>query len=284
MVVLILYLLVITAGRTWAATNSSQANQYCLKCHSAQGLQVVKDNRPISLYINPALYRGSIHGSNACSTCHANIKKYPHDPLTRPGELATQVEARCRSCHADIVPAVNKSIHNVYGVKCADCHGQHQIYKKEDFRSTVYSHNITLTCTNCHNGEVKESYAESFHGKAVSLGSLKAATCVSCHSGHAIYAASSPNLTSTCARCHLFERLNYGQGAEHAPLKPHGPGKPVYWTLKFFTWLTIVVIVVLILHIELELFHKLRQTGREDHKLAAASYVAAPEKEAEANE
>ena len=66
-------------------------------------------------------------------------------------------------------------------------------------------------------------------------------------------------IPSTCAQCHLYPRENFAKGKEHAVLAPRGPGAPMYWTLKFFTWLTILTMIALILHIEVELFGKLRR-------------------------
>lgn len=108
------------------------------------------------------------------------------------------------------------------GPTCVSCHGIHNILSVEDPASPVYPTHVVKTCAKCHSDadymkkfnpsltvDQYEKYRTSVHGKKNAAGDSKAATCVSCHSNHLIYAVKDPrspvSLTSvptTCAKCH----------------------------------------------------------------------------------
>jgi len=274
---MLLCLIFVMAGTTvaFAAENTGNfTNETCLQCHGAKNFSVEREGKTKSLYIAGKEFEQSIHGTNACTTCHASITSIPHKNVVYGQELAFQVAEQCEACHADINVDYRASVHGQLKAKgeqtalCADCHGSHDVRKKEDPKSLVHRNNITRTCTKCHDGEVAESYAESFHGKAVYLGSTGAATCADCHTGHRILGPEDPkstvskaNLPETCAKCHFKAQSNFAKGKEHWTFEPSGPGAPMYWTLKFFTWLTIITITLLIIHIELELLRKYKEAA-----------------------
>ncbi len=245
---------------------AQQKNDYCFRCHNARGLSYYgPDGRAESININRDIFKKSIHATNGCPSCHLGFDKYPHPAGIVPGrELTRQVNQRCAGCHTTPGAENTTSIHAREDVLCSDCHGAHGIFKKENPASTVSFRKIPQTCGNCHQGEIMESYHESFHGKGVKLGSTRTANCVSCHSSHGITAVTDPqspvssqNLKVTCAKCHYIARDNF-TAPEHWTFQNEA-GKPMYYTLKFFTWLTIIVITFLILHILLELYGKRRR-------------------------
>lgn len=241
----------------------------CLRCHAAQGLNAKDGNEKISLYVNEQDYRASAHGTNACTSCHTDIKDYPHVGAAK-GQVRTElVYDNCQKCHENTSKMFAASAHAKKSegrtrAYCADCHGKHNIFKPQQPASLVYKTNIPHTCTKCHNHEVAESYEESFHGKAVILGSKKAASCVDCHGYHDIVSQTetvSPvnkaNVATTCGKCHAKTVAGFSEGKEHFVIERGGPGEPAYWTLKFMVWLTIICNVVVVLHMLMELRRKL---------------------------
>src|SRR6185436_11242597 len=73
---------------------AGMANDDCLQCHSDKTL--TKTNaagKEISLFIDPAKLAASVHKTNYCASCHADLKpEHPDDNLA-----AKPVD--CRLCH-----------------------------------------------------------------------------------------------------------------------------------------------------------------------------------------
>lgn len=250
--------------------DAQKLNQECLKCHdqhaSANGS---------GAYVDAAEFIKSVHATLACTACHEDIRANVKHGKSGARELAKKVDLSCRKCHMDVAGVYDQSSHGKLFLAgketalCSDCHGNHNIRKANDPKSWVYPLNSPKTCGKCHDPMYEKTYAESFHGRAVSLGSLTAATCVSCHGSHNILGPSDPkstvnkaNIPQTCAKCHLQARGNFAKGTEHAELKSQGPGASTYWTLKFFTWLTISVVTLLLIHMEMELWRRYHDIGK----------------------
>ncbi len=259
---LALTLALLSQGAVLAATETDA----CIACHSDEDLSITFDGQKISLYVDPEAYQSSVHGAFPCTACHSEIDGIPHSNPIYGDELSIAVSKSCQNCHRDISDEFSSSIHASVGVTCADCHGSHSIERVDSPTSTVYRTNLDDLCAKCHSGEVIESYRESFHGKAVSLGSQEAATCTTCHGTHDIRPFTDPesrvseeNLPTTCAQCHGEANANWTKGKEHVTRAPTGPGAPMYYTYKFFIWLTLGTITVLVVHILIELYGALRR-------------------------
>ncbi len=249
----------------FAGTPASAVNDQCLSCHSNPNFSVERGGQKVSLFVDKSAFDASVHGTNSCTSCHQNEKEFPHI------KTGTTAKDSCNLCHTD---ATNKFLTSDHGksnqVSCNSCHGPvHGIKSSTDTIAPTNRQNIADTCSSCHQGRVANSYAASFHGRAVYLGSEKTATCVSCHGSHDIFGPDNPastvakaNIPETCASCHIKAQPNFANGIEHFELKPDGPGAPMYYTFKFFTWLTIITITLLIIHIELELFRRYKEIGR----------------------
>lgn len=250
-------------------------NEGCLRCHGAQGLKKLVNGEKVSLYVEEPEYLTSMHGTMKCTICHTDIVDYPHVGARSGKELREAVNNRCQECHNDVAPIYQKSAHGKAMKRgsetalCRDCHGKHDIKKTHDPESMVFKNNIPETCTRCHDDHVKHSYEESFHGKAVILGSSKSASCVDCHGSHDLLGQNDPkspvnvaNIPDTCAKCHYKAQENFAVGKEHWTLERGGPGEPMYWTLKFFVWLTVSTIAFLIIHMELELYRKYKDADK----------------------
>ena len=196
-------------------------NDDCLACHGDQTLTHDVNGKPVSLFVDPAKFKDSIHGSMfQCVDCHTDLKTSPHE--TTPAKVS------CATCHADEQSAYERSFHakaikdgDSHAATCVDCHGSpHELLPASDPKSRVYHANIPATCGTCHGQKfVMEasghsdqpfvSYETSVHGRAVAAGSEKAAVCTDCHGTHEILAAGDPkssifkfNVPLTCAKCH----------------------------------------------------------------------------------
>lgn len=165
--------------------------------------------------------------------------------------------------------AYQSSVHGNFD--CVVCHLDFKAapHPKVDFRDFQIKAN--KYCLNCH-PKIEESYNESFHGKAVNLGSAKAATCSDCHTSHNILGPNNTNSTvnkdniaKQCARCHGGNAYkNFANGTEHYLLKKDGPGTSniMYYTVKFFSWLLFVVISLLFIHMMMELYRNFKNAGK----------------------
>lgn len=182
-------------------------------------------------------FKKDIHFQNglSCADCHGG------DPSAKEKEAAMDVKkgfvgvpkpadipAMCGTCHADLQEDFEKGIHgnalknNVKGPQCVSCHGIHNILAVKDKSSPVFATNVTKTCSKCHSDaaymqkfnpglpvDQYEKYLTSVHGKRNAEGDTKAATCVSCHSNHLIFAVKDPRspvspmkIPATCSHCH----------------------------------------------------------------------------------
>jgi predicted CXXCH cytochrome family protein len=114
--------------------------------------------------------------------------------------------------------AFKESVHAAAGLECASCHhGQ-----AAGAYTPIPRGAIPATCAACHSDaaymrrfdpqvrvDQLSQYLTSAHGRALSKGELRVATCTDCHSSHLIVRvrdARSPvaplNVAKTCAQCH----------------------------------------------------------------------------------
>ena len=211
--------LFLSAGSASAAQKPS--NDDCLACHGDSSLSHEVNGKTVSLFVDPAKFKDSIHGNLfTCVDCHTDLKSSPHE--TTPQKVS------CAKCHADEQAAYDRSFHakairegDSKAATCTDCHGSpHELLPASDPKSKVSHVNIPATCGACHgqkfvmeasghSAQVFVSYQESVHGRAVAAGSEKAAVCTDCHGTHEILAANEPkspifkfNVPMTCAKCH----------------------------------------------------------------------------------
>lgn len=206
----------------------------CASCHGTAGLltdQIVKLPQSFTDYAQ------SIHGQGAergiataasCSDCHGvHSLKGSVDPASTINPL--NVASTCGQCHPDIQLEYEGSIHGralKIGVRdsptCTDCHGEHLILSPRNPDAKTYAAQLaTETCGQCHDdpviiakynleGGVVGTYLDSYHGWAAQrAGEMNIATCVSCHTAHAVLPAKDPastihpdNVIATCAQCH----------------------------------------------------------------------------------
>lgn len=200
-------------------------DDYCMSCHGNENLKVNKNGKEISLFVDYAKYKNSVHKKNSCIKCHSNIDVGKKIICMDSGKVD------CAACHAENVEDYNSSIHGkmfLAGQRdapyCTDCHGTHYASSKNDVDSPTARKNIPMLCAKCHReGEkaavryegpehnIISNYSMSIHGKGLlESGLMVSATCIDCHTSHKELPIEDPNssinkknLPKTCAKCHL---------------------------------------------------------------------------------
>ncbi|MGA7616109.1 MAG: cytochrome c3 family protein [Thermoanaerobaculia bacterium] len=180
-----------------SAAFGQMTKEECLGCHSDPSLvQENPNGSSRSVHVDPAKFDASVHGSLDCTDCHASIKDYPHESVTR---------VDCGSCHSDEAEATNKGIHSTKiggrtAATCYDCHGNHAIRPP--------SEKGALGCPKCHQSQ-NEKWQRSVHGRAAAKGDSLAPQCSFCHGGHEIRPHTDPkaktavmNIPLLCGSCH----------------------------------------------------------------------------------
>jgi formate dehydrogenase gamma subunit len=203
-------LVVLTAG-VHAATVIKDAD--CLECHSDKTLVKTNDaGRAISLFVDEAKLRGSIHKTNTCQSCHTDITgKHPDD------NVAAKPVA-CVTCHERQTASYGASKHGVAlkagdasAPTCKDCHDSHEVLPPSEPGSPLHFKNLTKTCGVCHDTVATEVRA-SVHGKGVAEGRPEPATCIDCHFEHQIEQLTTNSTlkisVDVCSKCHASERIN----------------------------------------------------------------------------
>jgi nitrate/TMAO reductase-like tetraheme cytochrome c subunit len=109
-------------------------------------------------------YEDGVHGTSVrngntfapvCSNCHTAHQIQRVDIES----WKLQVLSECGSCHAESIRTYRDTFHGqvtalgfVRTAACADCHGAHEIFPKNDPRSTISQARIIGTCSKCHPG------------------------------------------------------------------------------------------------------------------------------------
>jgi len=162
----------------------------CLGCHSTK----------FSVHD----FAASVHGKNACTSCHVDITDLAKHMRK---EIKVQ-KVQCERCHKKQNSEHYASVHAEKGVTCAQCHTDihTHTYWKNDKRIVV------AKCIQCHDKEAV--YQKSVHGKGVAAGNMDSAACHDCHNLHAIEKLTGGNdhnsrefHTKVCMKCHSDQKM-----------------------------------------------------------------------------
>ena len=181
---------------------AAQSVDDCLMCHEDPDLTIDRDGREVSLFVDLATFKKSVHGELECTGCHTDLDgvEMPHDtPLQK---------VDCSMCHDGVAGTYMGSVHGKLlaagssrAPRCADCHSAHAI-------QPVGEEPSSLNCSNCHESVVR-TYSRSIHGKLASEGEALAPQCWDCHGAHDIIAHTEPNsrvdkfnIPFMCGSCH----------------------------------------------------------------------------------
>ncbi len=190
----------------------SKADQICLGCHGAAGMEKkLEDGDTLQLHVPAELFVKSVHGANGCTSCHSDVNPAAHPPekneLKSARSFAVSTTQVCRTCHADKFEQWESSIHaalvrsgNPAAPICTDCHSPHAVIK--DSATKIEQ----VPCKKCH-AEIFTAYLGSVHAKS-RLGSKDsyAPVCSGCHTAHAVKSTAAGALSqgpeAACSGCH----------------------------------------------------------------------------------
>ncbi len=193
----------------------AQSNEDCLMCHSDRGLTAKIRERQVSLFVDSASLKRSVHAEVACTDCHQgfNPSETPHAKVIKPVDCGAchDVFGYLESVHAR--PVGGQEVQGKKGAppaaSCKDCHGTHEILSPKVPESATNRAHIAQACGKCHES-VELHYARSAHGIALAKGVKGAPSCVDCHTAHEVEllsSAASPlyktSEAKVCLKCHL---------------------------------------------------------------------------------
>ncbi|HEX5137992.1 MAG TPA: cytochrome c3 family protein [Planctomycetota bacterium] len=212
-------------GLLAAAPAVAQESAECLECHNDPEFTGTRDGQTVSMFVDEARLKASVHARLRCVDCHADldgVKKYPHRTGLAPVE--------CGECHEKEGEAHKGSLHGQALAKgdrmaptCADCHGRHDVLPPKDPEAPTNHMRIPQLCGKCHHEgtavsrthdipqeRILENYSEGMHGEGLyKKGLAVTAVCTSCHTSHDIRPHTDPkssihhdNVVKVCTQCH----------------------------------------------------------------------------------
>ena len=127
----------------------AQSNEDCLMCHGDRGLTARIRGRTVSLFVDAAGFRSSVHASASCTDCHQglNPSETPHAKVIKPVD--------CQTCHE--TAGYQNSVHGGGAgseagkppaegpAACKDCHGTHGILSPKDPKSSANRSHISMS-------------------------------------------------------------------------------------------------------------------------------------------
>lgn len=245
-------------------TYRSKIPQLCGDCHGRLAEQNRAENPWGDVLVD---YSSSVHGlglikkgllpSAVCTDCHNT-----HLILTHKDEQSSiyfkNIPATCASCHQGIYKEYAASIHNLTTAQsdkklpnCEDCHSAHRI---QEIQQDKFLTEVTHQCGSCHE-DLSETYLDTLHGKAYTLGYLKVAKCSDCHGAHDIEKVDHPDshvgfnrVVKTCQKCHPDANRRFTGYLTHATHHDRQKYPVLYFTFWTMTSLLIGVFSFFGLH------------------------------------
>ncbi|MFC2163963.1 cytochrome c3 family protein [Acidobacteriota bacterium] len=245
-------------------TYRSKIPELCGDCHGKLDHQATIRTEQGTVLVN---YSASVHGqglikkgllpSAICTDCHNTHFILKHDD-ERSSVHHENLPATCATCHEGIYKDFVQSIHSPNVSKtsdklpnCEDCHSAHQISPIEQDQ---FMAEVTHQCGSCHE-DLSETYTETLHGKAYTLGYLKAARCSDCHGAHDIRKVDDPDshvgfnrVVETCKNCHPDANRRFTGYLTHATHHDKKKYPILYFTFWAMTGLLIVVFTFFGIH------------------------------------
>lgn len=240
-----------------AKTYRSKIPELCGGCHGQLDHPATIKTEQGTVVVN---YSNSVHGqglikkgllpSAVCSDCHSTHFILNHED-ERSSVHHKNLPSTCATCHEGIYKDFETSIHSPTISKsneklpnCEDCHSAHQI---KDIHLDQFMAEVTHQCGSCH-ADLSETYTETLHGKAYTLGYLKAARCSDCHGAHDVMKVDDPDshvgfnrVVETCKKCHPDANRRFTGYLTHATHHDKAKYPILYFTFWSMTGLLIVV-------------------------------------------
>lgn len=254
-----------TTGATCASCHSTHTVLPARELERGAGLATLTQ-RCVSCHDDRALTAGDVHrGKVNCASCHgAHMIQPVRDPATRGTSLG--IADNCAQCHDSVATRARVDVHGAAArdqaagtraivgdtaATCVACHGGHGVQPARRLEREVA---LVELCGRCHQAE-RESFGDTYHGRATRLGYYRAARCDDCHTGHTVFHSDDPRastshaaLPATCGRCHEHaDRPSFIEYRAHVTHTP-ADGWPVFATWLFMDILLFSVFGVFGLH------------------------------------
>jgi cytochrome b subunit of formate dehydrogenase len=107
------------------------------------------------------------------------------------------------------------------------------------------------------------TFSDSYHGLAMSGGSVEVANCSSCHGSHGIKASSDStstvnkaNLAVTCGKCHPGANARFSVGSVHVNTSVKSDDPILFWIARTYVVLIVVVVGGMLFHNILDFYRK----------------------------
>jgi predicted CXXCH cytochrome family protein len=238
-------------------TYRSNIPELCGNCHGKIDQPAVVKTDAGNALVD---YSSSVHGqglikkgllpSAVCTDCHSTHLELKHDD-ERSSVYYKNLPSTCATCHKGIYDEYAESIHHVSRTDeeqklptCEDCHSSHQI---KQIQQDQFMAEVTHQCGTCHE-DLSETYLETMHGKAYTLGYLKAAKCSDCHGAHDVRRVDDQEshvglnrVVETCQKCHPDANLRFTGYLTHATHHDKQKYPILYFTFWAMTSLLIGV-------------------------------------------
>jgi predicted CXXCH cytochrome family protein len=174
----------------------SNQNASCLACHGKQDIAIAfLDGKSVSGHVDEEKLKASIHGSFACTECHAEFadNQHPKRNFRSREQYRIRSAHACRRCHTD--DQIRKRSVHVDVLRreqtgtppiCADCHGAHSVTRVT--RAKTLNDEAKL-CLRCHQQNIRVTFQnDSAFPVSVNPAHLEASvhnklTCSDCHYG-----------------------------------------------------------------------------------------------------
>ena len=240
-----------------AKTYRSKIPELCGDCHGKLDHPATIKTEQGTVVVD---YSNSVHGqglikkgllpSAVCTDCHNTHFILVHED-ERSSVHHENLPSTCATCHEGIYKDFENSIHSPTVSEtteklpnCEDCHSAHKI---KHIEQDQFMAEVTHQCGSCHE-DLSETYTETLHGKAYTLGYLKAAKCSDCHGSHDVMKVDDPEshvgfnrVVETCQKCHQDANRRFTGYLTHATHHDRQKYPILYFTFWAMTGLLIVV-------------------------------------------
>lgn len=174
----------ITSMKDWK--KKASFSEYCLTCHQFNITKTLPSKEKISLKVNEAEIKKSVHGKFQCLVCHDDFSKVNH-PIYNykdKNQYRKEMTRICIKCHTDKELQKNPAHYALTKTaSCIECHGYHGVKPTKVAKALPENQ----YCLNCHSRPIsmkmKNGEALSVQVKETDiLNSVhKKLKCTECH-------------------------------------------------------------------------------------------------------
>lgn len=261
------------AAQSWSeGMHALDSAATCTSCHGTHEVLPLDEMRTPTgaravraacegCHFEPAAVGPDPHADSvSCAGCHEPHRTLPSEDEHASTHVLNQSRT-CGTCHDTIAARWSEDIHGRAAPQlatpggrvpegasraeppsCTACHGAHGMAAPGE---PGFGAAMTERCAHCHE-PYAESFADSYHGQAATLGSEVVATCQDCHGSHGILPSSDPRSMmgeerrlETCRTCHEQATAGFALFQPHADHYDRENYPYVYWSYHLMTALLI---------------------------------------------